>query len=143
MSSSLNRATFRVVFFATRGGPKVLSIQATRPISSHSYKGKAPYKTGSPEQKQVVDTTYGGAARLGFDAHGAVRAIIAGTFHDHTRGGGPDTQKWITVQMLDANDNILYHKKKDGTEWDRIHLFKDPTLNETEDEMPVAIYTKT
>ncbi len=63
-------------------------------------------------------------------------------FHDHVPGGGPDGAKWITIQYFDDDGNILYHKKKDGTEWDRLHVFKDKALNETESEVPVEIYTK-
>ena len=72
----------------------------------------------------------------------ADRSSNSGGFHDHTTGGGPADKQWITVQYTDSQKKVLYHQKKDGTEWDRIHLYKDPKLNQAENEKPVKIYTK-
>ncbi|CAA7270049.1 unnamed protein product [Cyclocybe aegerita] len=58
----------RVVYNTARDSPqgeeKILSLAVTQPVSSHSWKGKAPYKAGSKEQQEVIDAAYRAASEL-------------------------------------------------------------------------------
>jgi hypothetical protein len=46
------------------------------------------------------------------------------------------------VNIETHKDRVLYHKKADDSVWDRIHLYEDATINDTEEERPVKIWAK-
>lgn len=155
MSFALSKS-FSVAFAAARQ----TIYYSSRSISQCTWKGKPAYKSGSSDQQKCIDYAFYAAKCLGFDAKGAVEGQIAwvlktlfwsllfelivakfsGGFHNHAvRGYG---QKWITIQYKDDQGRVLYHRKQDGTVWDRIHIYDDFAINQTPAEMPVMIWAK-
>ncbi|THH14227.1 hypothetical protein EW146_g6080 [Bondarzewia mesenterica] len=111
--------------------------ETSRFITHHSWKGKAPYKAESTAQQACIDKAFHAAKDLNLDAHGAVEGEIAGAFHNHNPGCGG--VQWITVRYKNAQGKTLYHKKADGTIWDRVHVYQDLSINYQPTEKPVTI----
>lgn len=65
--------SFSVVFSTARQ----IIYHTSRSISHYTWKGKPPYKSGSPERQKCVNYAFAAAKDLGFDAHGAVVGEIA------------------------------------------------------------------
>jgi hypothetical protein len=72
MNTAISK-TFTVAFAAA----KQTTYIASRSISHHTWKGKPPYSSNSPEQQKCVDFAFEGAKNLGFDDRGAEEGEIA------------------------------------------------------------------
>lgn len=68
-----------------------------------------------------------------------------GGFHNHEnkkiRGMGPSL-KWITIEYTDDEGKVLFHTKKDGSVWDRIHVYENPAINLLPEHIPVSIWAQ-
>lgn len=123
------------------------TIDLTRDISTHSWKGNVTLKPGP--KTDVVKDTYDFFSQTGLDSLGAEHAVIAyvsyllvstalgimyslitssGSGHHPNPNDKVDTFVRATVEAKDAKGNSMEFVGKDGRKYNRVHVPQDRTL---------------
>lgn len=117
---------------ATRSLSHTILFQWIRSVSTGNIRFNNPNVLSSqPEKRAIaVTTVIKFFEQCGLDAAGAVKVEIRSAGF-HKGGYGIDTSERLTVNVLDAQGNLMFwYRKSDQTFWNSIHVPADIEENE-------------
>jgi hypothetical protein len=98
--ASLARKSFKITYNSIPN----IELTISRSISTHCWKGYAPYKEGSKERQEIIDRAFEGAKDTGFDGVGAHQGVIAWAC---CYSSVYSSVSWLASQALHLSTTVL------------------------------------